>query len=278
MPRWPCALGLALLLHAALATPAGAAPIRIVLLGDSITEGYVSAPFGPAFATLLADSLGAGFEVVNIGCAGASSLDWSPSVGDTLCGAPATELPNGYGARVPTELPADLVVVVLGTNDAIGLLEPEPTTAQAYRDAIDELVGGLLGDGAVRVMLAAPPPNFDSAPALLLLAQYAVEIQALCGAPGDAVLCGPDLLNLLEAGDFAPGDVHPNAGGHAKIAAALEASIGAAVPEPGAAMLLGLGLLLLGGSSQANPRGACGWALREVERVLRPSRGGFPSP
>jgi lysophospholipase L1-like esterase len=243
MLRWLGALALAL--HAGLATRAEAAPIRVVLLGDSITAGYVSAPVGPAFATLLAGSLGAGFEVVNIGCPGASSLDWSPGVGDSLCPPLPAQLPNLYAALAATSLPADLVVVLLGTNDAIGLGEPEPLGAQTYHDAIDELVGGLLGDGAGRVMLATPPPNFASPPAQLLLAAYAGEIVGLCGAPGDAVLCGPDLLSLLEVGDFASGDVHPNAAGHAKIAAALHESI-VAVPEPASALLLGLGLSLLG--------------------------------
>jgi len=256
MPRWTPAL--ALLLHAGLATPAAAAPIRVVLLGDSITAGYVSAPAGPDFATLLAGSLGAGFEVVNIGCPGASSLDWSPSAGDSYCPPLPAQLPNLYTALAATNLPADLVVVVLGTNDATGWLEPQPLTAQTYRNAIDELVAGLLADGAGQVMLATPPPNFDSPPALLLLAEYAVEIQALCGAQGDDVLCGPDLLNLLEAGDFAPGDVHPNALGHATIATALQTSIGAAVPEPGTALLLGLGLLLLGRGSRASPPAVAG--------------------
>src|SRR5262245_2974066 len=112
MLRWLRAL--ALVLPSGLATPAEAAPLRVVLLGDSITEGYVSAPVGPAFATLLADSLGTGFEVVNLGCAGASSLDWSPGAASSPCGALPPELPNVYAARAAPSLPADLVVVLLG--------------------------------------------------------------------------------------------------------------------------------------------------------------------
>lgn len=224
-----------------------AAPYEVVLLGDSITQGISSEPIGPSYASLLSDSLGAGFAVTNLGCGGTSSRDWSPSAGISVCvGLPDPNLPtNLYHALAAPNLPADLVVILLGTNDATGAFEPAPLTAAEYRAAMEELVTQLLFDGAGEVMLATPPPNFampETAPTLLA---YAAEISALCGTAGDAVLCGPDLLHLLQPEDFEAGQIHPNASGHAKIADAMVASILAAIPEPSTGAMLGIGLLAL---------------------------------
>jgi len=59
------------------------------------------------------------------------------------------------------------------------------------------------------------------------------------------VLCGPDLLHLLQPEDFETGQIHPNASGHAKIADAMVESILQAIPEPGTSAMLGVGLLAL---------------------------------
>lgn len=72
---------LAALALVALPGTALAAPFTVMLLGDSITAGQVSVPAGPSFAELLDASLGPDFQVTNIGCSGASSLDWRPSPG-----------------------------------------------------------------------------------------------------------------------------------------------------------------------------------------------------
>ena len=59
------------------------------------------------------------------------------------------------------------------------------------------------------------------------------------------VLCGPDLQLLLDADlDFQPGDIHPNAAGHAKIADALYQKV-LAIPEPATGSLLAIGLIAL---------------------------------
>ena len=56
--RWLRYCRRAAALAAALASIAGckATPFRVVLVGDSITEGKVSEPAGPAYAVLLAES------------------------------------------------------------------------------------------------------------------------------------------------------------------------------------------------------------------------------
>jgi lysophospholipase L1-like esterase len=238
-----------LLLALPLALPGvgAAAPYEVVLLGDSITQGTSSEPIGPSFATLLADSLGAGFDVTTIGCGGASSRDWSPTSGSSVCGGlPDPNLPaNLYPALAAPNLPADLVVIMLGTNDAMGAFEPAPLTSAEYRAAMEQLVTQLLFDGASEVMLATPPPNFVLPSTAPTLFAYAAQIADLCGASGDAVLCGPDVLSLLQFEDFETGQIHPNASGHAKIADAMYASILLAIPEPGTGTMLGIGLVTI---------------------------------
>jgi lysophospholipase L1-like esterase len=223
---------------------ASAAPTSVVLLGDSITNGSLSAPLGPSYEALLVDSLGAGFQISNIACGGSSSLDWTRSRGDAICGS-SFVLPNLYEGRALQELPAELVTILLGTNDAIGFFEPAPIEPSAYRSAIEELVLDLQDDGAGRILLMTPPPNPAFSHLAGLLGAYRDEILALCAAPGDAVLCGPDVFTLLTPEDFASGNSHPNAYGHAKIAAALHDAILAAVPEPGAGALFASGLAAL---------------------------------
>jgi lysophospholipase L1-like esterase len=218
--------------------------ISLVLLGDSITNHSVSGPPGPSFATLLAAELGDGYAVRNIACDGSSALDWSPRLGVAQCGADLA-LPSLYLARARPKLPADLVAVLLGTNDATGAFEPAPVEPRAYGAAIAELASALLADGAARVMLMTPPPIPSLPRATLRLSLYRREIFAICSAPDDAILCGPDVFTLLGDADFAPNDVHPNAQGHARIAAALLDAV-RAVPEPGSASLVALGLVGFG--------------------------------
>ena len=232
------------LLFVALPWCVRADPISIVLLGDSITAGTTSAPTGPPYATLLADSLGPGFTVTNLGCGGTTSLDWAPSGGSVWCGG-TVERPNLYQALAEPQLPADLVTILLGTNDAIGFDESTRVAPSVYASAIADLTHHLLADGAAQVMLMTPPPNFGGRFAAPSLARYRASIIALCGRPGDAVVCGPDVYTLLDPSDFADRDVHPNESGEAKIAEALHDAILATIPEPASAPMALAGLAAL---------------------------------
>jgi lysophospholipase L1-like esterase len=98
-----------------------------------------------------------------------------------------------------------------------------------YRDAMKQLVARLLEDGAQQVLLVIPPPQYHDMPTQKRIFAYRAELEALCGADGDAILCGPDAFLLLQPDDFASGDPHPNGQGHRKLADALRPAIAAAL-------------------------------------------------
>jgi lysophospholipase L1-like esterase len=206
---------------------------RVVLVGDSITLGQVSRPKGPSYAQLLQRLLGPAFEVVNLGCGGSSSLDWTRSRGSLLCDGKVTR-PSLYDARVLPVLPAQFATVLLGTNDSKGIKEERRISAEEYGEALREIATNLLDDGAERVVLMGPPLAAHWRRALMRIVEYGDAVRAICeGNP--RVLCGPDVRYLLLLEDFAPGNVHPNGSGHAKIAAALaEFLLAQAQETPGA--------------------------------------------
>jgi lysophospholipase L1-like esterase len=235
-----CALLLALWLPgAALAAP----PTSVLLIGDSITVGRVGGPPGRPYRLLLADALGTDYALTHVACSGTSSRDWTISQGNALCPGSFSP-PTLYQSRALPKLPADVVTVLLGTNDAQGAGEPSPVAREDYAAAMREIVGKLRADGASHVVLMTPPPipSSDDPTVSELLAGYREEVLALCGAsPG--VVCGPDLFTLLDASDFFRNDVHPNIAGHRKIADALQATIETLpVPEPATGVLLSMGL------------------------------------
>jgi lysophospholipase L1-like esterase len=226
------------------ASPTAASPLRVLLIGDSITygTGFVSDDAGPPYAELLASLLDADHEVVNAGCGGASSLDWSLSLPGSVCGGVGV-LPDGlFVERALPHLPAEMVSIMLGTNDAIGFFEPRPVPVPIYRLALDEIVSNLLAAGADTVILMTPPDHIWPDPAARnRLIGYREQVLDICSETS-SVICGPDVFALLDPVlHFEGGDLHPNARGHAIIAQSLYETI-AAIPEPTTALLLAFGL------------------------------------
>ena len=127
-------------------------------------------------------------------------------------------------ARRDVALPADVVVVMLGTNDMLGLFEPKPVSLERYRTALAELAQALVRDGAAHVLLMSAP-QFYQGGAKIRAYHYRNAVLEFCSAPDDAILCGPDVFSLLRPEDFADLDPHPNAEGHRKIAQALRDAI-----------------------------------------------------
>jgi len=206
--------------------PEPAQRLRVLALGDSITEGRVSGlaagAAGAAYVELLGSLLGKGaFETRNAGVGGATAIDWC------LAGRPplpevdreAFEL---FERRAVPALPAAFVTVLLGSNDAVGFLEDAPVPVDRYAAALREIAANLHAEGAGEVVLMTPPRRPGARPEVATrLRGYRDEVLAICSDTA-GVVCGPDLYRLLDPDrDFAKRNVHPNANGHRLIAEAL---------------------------------------------------------
>lgn len=217
------------LLAVALLQGCGRDRVRVLLLGDSITAGTVSEPKGPAYPERLASALGEDFEVVRAACDGSSSRDWLPEGGGRLCGREAVT-PDLYHALALPLLPADVVVVLLGSNDAPGYREPAPIEPEDYGENLRAISRALLRDGAGRVLLMSAPPSYHRIKRYRRLMSLRAQVEAVCKSE-PRVDCGPNLFDLLAPDDFAPEGLHPNATGHQHIAEALERSLRSLGPD-----------------------------------------------
>jgi len=252
--------------------------LRFLLLGDSITYGFVGGPPGDPFIDLLQARFPE-VEVVNGGCFATTTTDWNPLTGNGLCRM-GFEVPM-FEAMGVDNLPADVVVIMLGTNDATGFLERMmmPVSPLDYGSHLAQMSEALFVHGAARVMLMIPPLNpGSSAEVTARLTGYREQILALCGAE---ILCGPDLQMILDFDEhFAGNDAHPNAAGHASIAEALETEIRLALPEPeGPAQATAVCIALAwlrhqrraGGQARSSPA-------RSAPPALGPVRAASPGP
>lgn len=232
------------------ATAVQASPIRTVLLGDSITFGIVSGEPAGSYAQLLGEDLGSSYDLVNVALSGSSAFYWAP---DAPCPGVCTQADTLFDDRATPELPADIVTILLGTNDAVSFLLAEPTPVDDWEGYMREIVSAVFTAGASDVILMTPPRGGVASGADALLEGYRERTGKICeDTPG--VSCGPDLYALLDVElDFEPGDVHPNGAGHAKIAEGLAAAI-RRVPEPSTGLLLSVTIVWMAGSSA--PRGA----------------------
>jgi hypothetical protein len=150
---------------------------------------------------------------INAGGGGTSSLDWAYG------GFPDPAWPSVAGENV---------AVMLGTNDAAGFQEPEPTSPEDYAEALRVIVARIEAEGGTP-WLATPPPIFPWPLPMQRLAAYREAVLDIC-----ADQCGPDFFETIGPEHFSPlSVVHPNDEGNRFMADAWTV----ALPEPGAAVL-----------------------------------------
>jgi len=191
--------------------------VTVLLLGDSHVEGVGSGE-EPGFAEVAAAELVGSHEVRASGCGGSSLLDWHGKARSLCYGRGA------YQELARPGLPAEVVVLLAGTNDAVGYLEKVPTPAERYGVALAELVDRLLRDGAGRIVLMTPPPLPRARTVQNeRLAAYAGQIRALAAARPQVDL-GPDLLLSLDRDEhFNASKIHMKPAGHRFVGKALAA-------------------------------------------------------
>lgn len=167
----------------------------LLLIGASITAGCCAEP---AYADLLAERYAVQVE----GVPGSTAYSLRPD-GDTFDAL---------------EYDADVALVMFGVNDAI-----HGWPADAYAANVLAIVDAL---DVERVCVVGPPAFHSWLPQwphyLERIAEYQAAFDEL------DVACRVDLSGLLPEHYDSPSDVHPNAAGHAHIAA----QIVQAVPEP----------------------------------------------
>jgi acyl-CoA thioesterase-1 len=206
--RFPAALALAAWISA---TPAAAAPLTIVALGDSLTAG-LGLETAESFPTKLESALrarGHDVRLVNAGVSGDTTrdglarLDWS--VGPD----------------------ADAVIVELGANDALRGTDPAIT-----REALDAILGRLSARG-LPILLAGmiAPPNLgeDYAAAFNpLFAELAAKHEAVFYPFFLEGVAGDPSFNLEDR-------IHPNGGGVDVIVAGILPAVEALIAKIDAA-------------------------------------------
>jgi lysophospholipase L1-like esterase len=207
--RW-AGLAAAVLLLLGAATALWATRTKLVVLGDSHITGAQSEPRGPTFVEVLREELGPSYEVVAAGCPGSSANDWTHDGPSLAC-----SLRNAYLELGRPHLPAEIVVILLGSNDAVGFAEERPLTPQVYAQAIQELVRRVQRDGGQRILLLGPPPNpLARRRSAQRLRDYSKSLAALAEQEPD-VYMGPNLQEFIDLKEhFGGRKVHMNAVGH----------------------------------------------------------------
>jgi lysophospholipase L1-like esterase len=153
--------------------PAAADDKRVLVFGDSISWGWMPTekgfptsryPVADRWPTMMAEALGPGFRVlVNAVSGRTTDVDYSEGQG-TLSGSDFNGLKALPGA-IATEMPLDLVIVFLGTNDLRSDVNRTPEEIAAGTMRVAALVAKSTGAFTIypppRALVVVPPPLGD---------------------------------------------------------------------------------------------------------------------
>jgi lysophospholipase L1-like esterase len=171
---------------------------RWVVYGDSVVEGWIAS--GPALAWPALAGREHGFDIVNMGYAGAARGEIA-------------------SAEHVAGLVADVITVAYGTN--CWVRTPHSSTmVRAGVEAFLEIVRQGHPETPIVVVSPIPRPDAESTPNRLgaTLADIRREIELAAGArPGVRLVRGPEILGKDLLGD----GIHPNDDGHRALAAAI---------------------------------------------------------
>ena len=196
------------------------AGLRVLFIGDSITAAY-NLPPEERMPALVAEELGV--DAVNLGVPFSTSMDWLPwETTEQFCPR------NGgcWGQLVTRQLPADALVLWLGTNDASGVWEKQgPTPWTEFLGNIIEMVEAFDGP----VFLITPPFLYESGFFIAIRSSLYRERALWIAKNYRRVHLGADAYSILKHPDDFIDTVHPNAQGLAKVAKEVSKSISSVV-------------------------------------------------
>ena len=166
-------LAVGLLSAGGFAAPAQAAEKHILVFGDSISWGWIPTDKGfptsrypgtERWPTIMAAALGKNYEIsVNAVSGRTTDVSYPDSV-DTLAGADFNGL-KALPAAIAAEMPIDLVIVFLGTNDLRADVGRTPEAIAAGAMRVAELAAKSTGVLTIyappKVLVVAPPPVGD---------------------------------------------------------------------------------------------------------------------
>jgi lysophospholipase L1-like esterase len=209
-----CLAGLLILCTAA---QARGQSIRVACVGDSITAGVgVANPASQSWPAQLQRLLGAGYEVGNFGHSGA-----------TLSKAGRMAYWSKPAFKAATSFRADIVIIHLGTNDAIPAVWPE------YKHPFVPTLKGLIEHFRTRarrpkVYVCLPVPSFENRADNIRCGLVPLVRQAAREADTPLIdLNAP----LRDRTDLFPDRLHPNEAGAGLMAALVAAEIGGAATD-----------------------------------------------
>ena len=222
---------------------------RVLCFGDSNTYGIVPGEraryaAGVRWPGVLQQLLGAGHDVVEEGLPGRTT-----DVEDTILGRPGRAGLGYFTACVDSQLPLDVIVLMLGTNDLRTRYARTPDdVARALGRYLDHPAGSAaaLGLPVPRFVVVAPPP-MDGTAERFVASMPAPGVYDAASAAASRRLAGP-LRALAAAGGHAFLDVAPitrtgidgchlDADSHRRLAGALapvvrDLAAGQASPSP----------------------------------------------